>query len=188
MSKKEENRLYKEKAVLRKKLREIRTHLLSNRRQEASLKAYETLFSLIPSHSNVLSYSSFNNELDTSLLNKRLISEKRLILSKIQNEHLLLYKVENEHQLTKNSMGILEPVPALCKPASINAISIILVPGLGFDLTTRHRLGYGKGYYDRLLQRCPATVIKWGIGFKEQSIENLPFNEKDEALDQIFLF
>ncbi len=45
-------------------------------------------------------------------------------------------------------------------------LELVLVPLLAFDLHG-HRVGYGKGYYDRFLQRCSPSVIRLGVSFFE---------------------
>jgi 5-formyltetrahydrofolate cyclo-ligase len=58
----------------------------------------------------------------------------------------------------------------------------VVVPGLAFT-PGGHRLGYGGGYYDRLLCRrsCPAV----GLAFESQVVPGLPLHPGDEALDAI---
>lgn len=70
-------------------------------------------------------------------------------------------------------------------PLSLKDISIALVPGVGFDLQG-HRLGYGKGFYDKLLQNT--LFLKWGVGFHEQLVEKLPIEAHDVKLDAVYLF
>jgi 5-formyltetrahydrofolate cyclo-ligase len=65
-------------------------------------------------------------------------------------------------------------------------ISCILVPGLVFD-KNNYRLGYGLGFYDKLLKnkKCPTI----GIGFFEQLFkDSLPIEEHDIKLNQVMLF
>ncbi|NGX53348.1 MAG: hypothetical protein K1000chlam4_00057 [Chlamydiae bacterium] len=50
-----------------------------------------------------------------------------------------------------------------------------------------HRIGYGKGFYDRLLQSLPLCPT-YGIGFTEQLIDRLPISDQDIALSELFLF
>ena len=68
---------------------------------------------------------------------------------------------------------------------ALKDISIALVPGIGFDLQG-HRLGYGKGFYDKLLK--DTLFLKWGLGFHEQLVEKLPIETHDVKLDAVYLF
>jgi len=60
----------------------------------------------------------------------------------------------------------------------------IIVPMLGFDPKTNHRLGFGGGFYDRLIASQPkAKTI--GICFKEFALDNLPVEPHDQRLDEL---
>jgi 5-formyltetrahydrofolate cyclo-ligase len=66
-------------------------------------------------------------------------------------------------------------------------VDLILVPGLAFD-SEYYRLGYGKGYYDRLLAETP-HIPAWGVGFHEQmSPEPLPRDTWDLPVQKVLLF
>ncbi len=77
--------------------------------------------------------------------------------------------------------GIPEPSPA-CPIFPPNRLDLSLVPGLGFDLSG-HRLGRGKGYYDRILKEV--TGIRCGVAFDEQLIDQIPTEPHDIALNCI---
>ena len=59
---------------------------------------------------------------------------------------------------------------------------ILLVPLLAFD-RKGHRLGYGKGFYDRYLEKHTALTI--GIAFQEQEVQQIPRQFHDHALNMI---
>jgi 5-formyltetrahydrofolate cyclo-ligase len=65
---------------------------------------------------------------------------------------------------TTNSWGIAEPVDGTVVDAK--EIDLVLVPLLAFD-TTGNRVGYGKGYYDKLLAQCRRDVLKVGFSYFE---------------------
>ena len=65
-------------------------------------------------------------------------------------------------KLKKNEYHIPEPVDGLEVPVS--KIDVVFVPLLAFDLQG-HRVGYGKGFYDRFLSSCKNEVIKIGVSF-----------------------
>lgn len=66
---------------------------------------------------------------------------------------------------------ILEPDPH--QPSlDFDPLDLVLVPGLGFDLVGR-RLGRGRGFFDRLLARCPQAQ-RWGVAFETQILPTLP--------------
>jgi 5-formyltetrahydrofolate cyclo-ligase len=63
-----------------------------------------------------------------------------------------------------NVYNILEPVEG--EIVSPSEIDLVLIPLLAFDLQG-HRVGYGKGFYDRFLQQCSDTCIKTGLCYFE---------------------
>ena len=78
--------------------------------------------------------------------------------------------------------GILEPIKS--KP---KIPDLILVPILAFD-KNKYRLGYGKGFYDRYLNKYLKkfkNIFTVGIAFSFQRHDNLPVNQKDVKLDYI---
>lgn len=70
-------------------------------------------------------------------------------------------------------------------PISEQAIEFdaIIVPMLGFD-NNLARLGYGSGYYDRLLAQQPRAK-KIGVCFSSGKLDHLPLESHDVAMDQI---
>ncbi|WP_185861177.1 5-formyltetrahydrofolate cyclo-ligase [Blattabacterium cuenoti] len=66
--------------------------------------------------------------------------------------------------LIKNKHGILEPISMHKYIVPISLIEIIFIPLLIFDLKG-HRIGYGKGFYDRFIPLCKKNVIKIGLSF-----------------------
>lgn len=61
---------------------------------------------------------------------------------------------------------------------------VILVPMLGFDPKTLHRIGYGGGYYDKFLATQP-NAKKIGVCFERGKVENLPNGSHDVVLNHI---
>lgn len=70
------------------------------------------------------------------------------------------------------------------RPAAPSQFDVVLVPMLGFDPITLHRLGYGGGYYDRLLAKQQRTR-KIGACFEAGKVYLLPCEPHDVPLDAI---
>jgi 5-formyltetrahydrofolate cyclo-ligase len=89
---------------------------------------------------------------------------------------------EGLHQLEKNNWGIDEPKHGV--PTPIEKIDLVVVPLLCFD-KQGNRVGYGKGYYDRLLNKCRIDCKKIGLSFFEtvEIIEDT--NEFDMRVNNI---
>ena len=132
----------------------------------------------------ILSFASFGDEIDLWPLNRKLAEKNQLVLPRVEQGHLTLYEVEDLNQLILSSWGILEPPKD--KPIAPEKISLALIPGLGFD-RRKHRIGYGKGYYDRLLPKL-IHAKKIGLGYQEQLLEALiPTDPEDHSLDELSL-
>ena len=81
-----------------------------------------------------------------------------------------------------NKFGILEPIESISQIPDI-----MLVPILAFD-TDKYRLGYGKGYYDRYLQKYKKklrNILTVGVAFSFQKYHKLPTNKNDVKLNYI---
>tara|TARA_B100000242_G_scaffold277300_1_gene233853 strand:- start:387 stop:698 length:312 start_codon:yes stop_codon:yes gene_type:complete len=92
------------------------------------------------------------------------------------------YKWKQNEILYVNKYGIPEPTK------TIKMIpSVILIPLLAFD-QNKNRLGYGKGYYDKYLNKYIKThknILTVGVAFSFQKYNKLPINKKDFKLNFI---
>jgi 5-formyltetrahydrofolate cyclo-ligase len=105
---------------------------------------------------------------------------KSVVYPRVRGSDLDFVAVEALEELASGTFGVLEPLgDALVAPG---ALDMVLVPGVAFDLQG-NRLGYGKGFYDRVLcgTRRPALVV--GLCFEFQLVDRLPIEEHDACLD-----
>ncbi len=79
--------------------------------------------------------------------------------------------------------GIFEP-GAHCELLPVDAIDWVLVPGVAFDVEGR-RIGYGGGYYDRLLPRLPSNARRVSGAFEVQVVDQVPAAGHDLAIDAL---
>ena len=82
--------------------------------------------------------------------------------------------------LREGAFHIMEPVGAPF--TDLRRIDVALVPGVAFD-ALGHRLGRGKGYYDRFLSRLSCRCI--GICFDFQKVAEVPVGEHDISVDEV---
>jgi len=177
-----------DKKALRKLFQSIRKEIVSDRRNEAISLAYFNFKTMISSHKYILSYSSFQDEFCTKKINELIANNSQLVLPKVEGEQLKIYTVNNSNQLKINPWGIYEPDPSKCIEVSLDMISLVLVPGLAFD-KNNHRIGYGKGFYDRFLCKLSKKTLCYGLGFKEQYSEKIiPVELTDIPLSKVLLF
>jgi 5-formyltetrahydrofolate cyclo-ligase len=132
---------------------------------------------------SVLFYAKLPDELDLSpLIDEALASGKTVALPKyIQSaEGYAAFKISHSTQdCVVGKFGIIEPTAA-CAEFPLNRLDLVLVPGVAFDLTG-HRLGRGKGHYDRLL--ASVTGIKCGVALDEQLVQRIPAEAHDIRMD-----
>ena len=134
----------------------------------------------------VAAYASFGSELDTSaFLLQCLADGKHLLLPRIDkaNRRLELHRVSDLGQdLVAGVWGIREPA-AHCPRFDAEQAGFVLVPGVAF--TRRgERLGYGGGYYDRLLIKVP-LARRVAAGFTNQLVDMLPADEHDQRVHAV---
>lgn len=130
---------------------------------------------------------SFGSELDTRpLVALALARNKTVVVPRVnQATHSLELAIVSDlgRDVAPGFRGIPEP-SAHCAPLSREAIDWVLVPGVAFDLTGQ-RLGYGGGYYDRLLSGLPARVPRIAGAFEVQVVDHVPSAAHDLAVDVI---
>lgn len=78
--------------------------------------------------------------------------------------------------------GIPQPRLPFQKKRQVDEIDLWIIPGVGFD-RTGNRLGYGGGYYDRILHQVKNPVI--GLAFDLQIIDHVPIEATDRPVDCI---
>ena len=126
-------------------------------------------------HYHIFISISKYNEIDTSsIINKLKSKQKIIIVPKISNNELVHIAVNDKTEFSLNEYGIKEPNNG--NHFIIENLDIIFIPLLAFDIEG-HRVGYGKGYYDRFLKLTNNSILKIGLSFfdpinKIQDIDN----------------
>ena len=121
------------------------------------------------------------NELDTSSIINKLKSEKKnIIVPKISNNELVHVAINDETEFSINEYGIKEPNDG--NHFIIENLDIILIPLLAFDIEG-HRVGYGKGYYDRFLKLTNKSSLKIGLSFFDPINKIQDIDDNDVKLD-----
>lgn len=130
---------------------------------------------------SVLAYAGFGSEYDTDTFCRRVLdAEAQLWLPRVDRSarRLRLYRVEDPaSQLVPGTWGIREPDPARCVEVIDAQPDWVLVPGVAFD-TAGRRLGYGGGFYDRLLPGLTAA-LRVAAAFGIQVVERVPVEAHD---------
>ena len=137
----------------------------------------------------VAAYLPVHNEVDAALLAGQALADgKRLLLPRCRREAPGLLDfgcVTCLSDVVPGRFGILEPREAVCRPPEAFAPDLILVPGLAFDPQGR-RLGFGGGYYDRLLALPGmARAFSVGLAFDFQLVAALPADPWDRPVNAV---
>ncbi|MDI1254891.1 MAG: 5-formyltetrahydrofolate cyclo-ligase [Flavobacterium sp.] len=106
-------------------------------------------------------------EVDTAFLLHLLSGkDKEIVVSKsnFENRSMTHFLLTDNTKFRKNEYNISEPINGLEVPTT--KIDVVFVPLLAFD-KNGHRVGYGKGFYDKFLSECRRETIKIGLSFYE---------------------
>ena len=100
----------------------------------------------------------------------------------MRNGRLYSTPIKEDTVLQPAQYGTIEPLQPTLLPGN-HKFDVVIVPVLGFD-RRGHRLGYGKGYYDRFLNELSA--IKIGFAYAESEVKpNIPSESHDATLNYV---
>ena len=133
-------------------------------------------------------YVATSDEVDTKPLLLEALREGREVVVPYMDrktDSLISVQIHDpEAALRPGTYGILEPRHDLVCPFDLNRLDLVLVPGIAFD-KRGHRLGRGKGYYDRFLKTVPPHVKCFGLAFDFQIFKSVPTDDFDISVDRV---
>ncbi|NRG17378.1 5-formyltetrahydrofolate cyclo-ligase [Rhizobiales bacterium] len=169
------------KAEVRRQALARRGTLCAEERIEASLALAGRIGELdIPPGAVVSGFWPIRDEVDLRPTMQMLADRGHLLcLPAIVDGELEFRRLDSETELVSAGFGTVEPGPS----APVLLPEVMLVPLAAFD-RRGHRIGYGKGYYDRAIAklRRAGDPICIGIAFSIQEVEEVPFEDHDEPL------
>lgn len=136
----------------------------------------------LPDVECVALYADFKKEVLTSGIFRELKKMgKTVVYPRVHREKKVLefFRIDDLKKMKRAGYAMLEPHP-LHKKIPLEAIQLIAVPGIAFD-QYGYRLGYGKGYYDRVLKRIFA--LKIGLAFDFQRVKRIRRDRWDQPVD-----
>lgn len=135
----------------------------------------------------VCAYASFGGEFDSAAFCSDVVaSGKRLLLPRINRAARMLELREVKNlggDLVAGVWGIREPA-GRCPVVPSSAVEFLLVPGVAFT-ATGERLGYGGGFYDRLLSGLNAKTPRVVAAFALQVVDSIPTGPNDQRVHLI---
>ncbi len=174
-----------DKQALRIKYKKLRKNLSEDFIEEMSLQIANQALKLPiwdKTYYHIFLPISTKKEVNTDYLMHVLQGkDKSIVISKAdfstnEMKHFLL---QENTVLKISDYGIPEPVSGI--KISSDILEVVFVPLLAYD-QIGHRIGYGKGFYDRFLQKCPSSTLFVGLSFFEPEQE-IPFEDTDIPLD-----
>lgn len=185
---KTDNDINFEKKIIRKKITDARNSLTLEEHEIKSKKITDNLLKLDEyiKAGTIFIYYPFRSEIDTTAIIKdAILKGKKVVLPKVEGREIKTFFVSDlRKDLKSGSFGILEPEISRCKEADVNEIDLAIVPGLCFDMNFS-RIGYGGGFYDKILGKLGKGVKKIALAFDLQIISNVPSCSHDKKVDII---
>lgn len=138
----------------------------------------------------VFYFASFRSEVNTlGQIKEALALNKRVILPRVakldnKTKGLKLYEIKDMADVSPGCMGILEPNTAEDRQRNINDVDFVVMPGVAFD-SSCSRLGYGAGYYDKLLSGLKKQIPLVALAYEEQIVEAVPVEAHDVKIHRI---
>lgn len=193
------------KKEIRKKILSLRDAVLPEDRRAGSKKIKEHMMRL-PCYRDadvILAYVSYRSEVDTmELIGQALTDGKQVFVPKVAGDEMEFWHLSGLDALQSGYQGILEPVETLSYPAYSSlkksrgqkSSALMWMPGAVFDRMC-HRIGYGKGFYDKYLDRLynKSDFISWGkedsvlttvaLAYECQVLEQIPCEPHDYRPD-----
>ncbi len=179
--------LMNDKQQLRQLMRQRKAACLPTDKEAAALRVAAMLqeHAAFRSVRTILLYHALPDEVPTQALLEALLAQgKTLLLPCVTGStEMELRRYTTHDDLKPGVFGILEPTGEVFTDDA--SIDTALIPGMAFD-RKGHRLGRGKGYYDRFLS-CVPHIYKIGICYPFQLVEEVPADDHDIMVDEVIV-
>lgn len=165
------------KKDIRKRVLVERKSIKKEEWTEKSCRIYEKVIGhpLFLNSEEIYCYIDFRNEVGTrKIVEAAWKLGKKVAVPKIMGNHMEFFYIQNFGELSQGVWGISEPDTEI---VACGLAPLVIMPGAAFDFE-RHRIGYGKGYYDRYLAKHP-NCQTMALAFELQMLENIPVDEHD---------
>jgi 5-formyltetrahydrofolate cyclo-ligase len=173
------------KLTLRNRMRTVREALPESACDARSSEITKRLFSLaeLERASMVLAFASIRNEVRTQAsMQAAWAAGKRVALPRVVGDELQLYLVDSETVLVEGAFSVPEP-PERAAQVQPDEVDFALVPALAVD-ARGYRIGYGGGYYDKLIPRLRGACT-CAVAYDFQLVSEVPQLPFDVAVDLV---
>jgi 5-formyltetrahydrofolate cyclo-ligase len=179
------HRLKQAKRALRREVLAERDALASDDRTARSEAIAERFLELteVADAETALAFWSFGSEVETAPLIARLRSRGTTVaLPRIEGNDVVPVVATPGARMSATSFGAMEPAEG--RVLDVAELDLVVVPGVAFDRSCG-RVGYGGGYYDRLLGERRAGAAAIAIAFGLQVVDRVPSGAVDRRLDGV---
>lgn len=208
--------MVEEKRNIRRRILSLRNEMPLKLREEKSNIILQTLYELerYIKAEVILTYADYQSEVITTPLITRALAEDKMVFAprvfrvcgaEMESEEMEFYRIADIEDLAEGYKGIREPIcgegfmekigtynvhgeKVSGEKASGEASGVLmLMPGVAFD-QAGHRIGYGKGFYDRYLKRLSETdinVYKIALCYECQILNEIPYENHDISVDMV---
>lgn len=176
------------KNSIRKEKLSLRNGMDMTDRLQKSKRIVQSVLALpsLQEAEHILCYASYQSEVETiELIQKLLAQEKHVYLPRVNEGEMDFYQITGKDDLISGYKGILEPSFSCTKiyEAENHANAVMLMPGAAFS-KDGSRIGYGKGYYDRYLDKYD-IMNRIALCFSLQMTEYIPNDMHDKKASVI---
>jgi 5-formyltetrahydrofolate cyclo-ligase len=177
-----------DKASLRKEILAKRSRIPPEVRKTKDGKIQKRLFGVeeFKAAKTLFFFASFRSEVDTfGMIRNTLAGGRRVVLPRVEGKNLKLYEIKGLDELVSGCMNIPEPsVLTDDRKVTINDVDVVVIPGAAFD-ERGNRIGYGGGFYDKLLAELRKPIPIIAPTYEEQVIESVPTDAHDKKVSII---
>lgn len=171
------------KSSIRKEILALRGQLSKEIRMQNDLAIFNKVSELpcIQQAETILCYAGYQSEVSTKeLMQLFLATGKRLYLPRVNGDDMDFYRITKMSDLTEGYKGIPEPSTACMDRYTADGFRqiVMIMPGCAFS-RDGSRIGYGKGYYDRYLEKH-AIVKRVALCYSLQIADNIPTDTHDK--------
>lgn len=171
------------KSSIRKEKLILRGRIPEEEREKMSRAIKEQVLELpcIKKAEAVLCYAGYQSEVATNeLITELLMLGKKIYLPRVNGEDMDFYQIMSLTDLTAGYKGIPEPSAACIDMYDLQKKydTVLIMPGCAFA-TDGSRVGYGKGYYDRYLEKND-IMERVALCYSVQITESIPIDNYDK--------
>jgi 5-formyltetrahydrofolate cyclo-ligase len=170
-----------DKKELRRQIRSLKKNYTPEQLKEQSEMIMKQLEAYPPFRKaqTVMLYAALPDEVQTAPFIEAWRHTKKIVLPTVEGDDIVPVELTDNCGMKEGDFHIMEPENVPYK----GTFDLIVVPGMAFD-EEGHRLGRGKGYYDRFLAKHP-DVATVGICFGFQFLESIPTEPHDRNMDRV---